>query len=93
MHTITEDDAGYGHIKYENGLEYEGRIYGAIPHGEGTLRDSDGSVYEGIFFHGSPQGEGMWTTPDGKTAFGCWKHGKFQVIHSNEPSNDNEILN
>jgi hypothetical protein len=82
MHTITEDDAGFGYIKYENGIEYEGRIYGAIPHGEGKMKDNKGSSYEGAFFHGMPQGEGTWRTPDGIVAWGRWELGQFRVLNS-----------
>ena len=78
--TIEPGQISKGFVVYEDGTEYEGGIFDAVPHGQGLLKNAEGHTYAGTFFYGKPQGKGVWTLPDGKTAHGEWKFGQFEVI-------------
>lgn len=68
-----------GFVRYEDGTEYEGDIYDAVPHGHGLLK-KDGHEYTGQFFYGKPQGHGIWTLPNGETKHGEWQFGQFRTL-------------
>jgi len=74
-----------GTVKYEDGREYEGEIFNAVPHGKGMLKIKEWHGYAGTFFYGEPKGYGVWTRPYGKTAYGVWdKSGEFKFIKGGE---------
>lgn len=82
--TIEGGSIANGFITYEDGTEYDGSIFDAVPHGKGLLKNAEGHIYEGTFFYGKPQGTGIWITPDGVKVFGVWEYGQFKVLNGGE---------
>jgi hypothetical protein len=79
---------GYGKIRKNSKLVYEGEFKDGKFHGRGKVTDAKGSIYEGEFKDGKFHGRGKVTDAKGSIYEGEFKDGKF---HDNDDTKDNII--
>jgi len=70
---VTNDQTGYGIVKFSNGDYYEGDLIGCVRQGKGTYKWVSGDIYVGDFNEGRKSGKGKISWASGNYYIGDFK--------------------